>query len=98
MVSPHIGLKAGYKNMVFEAKPAEKKKKAPAKKDVPVPAADPSIYRSEHAWNPIDGLQWRPGLPTYKEVFEIVQKIFEKPYSKPGNLTPDSINVEQYAT
>jgi len=95
MASPYIGIKAAYKNMVFDTKPIERKKKeTPAKKAAPPPIIDPSIYRSEFAWNPRDGMQWKPGLPTYQEVFEIVQEIFEKPFSKqkvrdPGNLCSD---------
>ena len=83
MASPYIGIKAAYKNLVFSTKPYDKKKKAPSEKPASEPVVDPSIYRSEFAWNPNDGIQWRPGLPTYREVFEIVQEIFEKPFSKP---------------
>jgi transposase len=86
MVSPQIGIKAAYKNLVFETKPAEKKPKKTKpleNESAAKPAADSIVYRSEYAWNPKDGLQWRPGLPSYKEVFEIVQNIFEKPYGDP---------------
>ena len=83
MVSPYIGIKAAYKNMVFDTKPfKEKKKGAPAKEAGPKQSIDPIVYRSENAWNPQDGMQWQPGLPTYQEVFDIVSEIFERPYSK----------------
>jgi len=85
MISPYIGVKAGYKNYVFETAPYKepKKKKDADKEAVDKPAVDPSVHRSENAWNPADGLPWQPGLPSYKEVFEIVQDIFERPYSTP---------------
>jgi len=89
MVSPYIGIKAAYKNLVFSTKPSEKKKKVSAKEAVSAPVVDPSVYRSEFAWNPNDGMQWRPGLPTYREVFEIVREIFEKPFSKPKGQHSD---------
>ena len=82
MTSPYIGIKACYKNYVFDVKPSEKKRRTSAKKAAPAPPVDPSAYRSESAWNPKDGLQWSPGLPTYGEVFDIVQDIFERPFSK----------------
>jgi len=94
MVSPQIGIKAGYKNLVFSTKPAEKKK-APAKETAPAPIVNPSVYRSEFAWNPNDGLQWKPGLPTYREVFDVVSAIFEKPYGNPKGPAPASTGGEQ---
>jgi transposase len=81
MVSPIIGVKAAYKNMVFDTT-LKKKEKTPAKAKEPKPADDPSVYRSEHAWNPKEGLLWQPGQPTYSEIFEIVQEIFQKPFAK----------------
>ena len=99
MLSPYIGIKAAYKNMVFDTKPAEKKKKeTPAKKSASAPNIDPSVYRSEFAWNPADGMQWKPGLPSYREVFEIVQEIFEKPFSKPKGQHPSSRGSGHAAT
>jgi len=83
MVSPYIGIKAAYKNMVFETAPyTEKKKGASAKKVDHKTVVDPSLYRSENAWNPQGGMQWRPGLPTHKEVLEIIMEIYERPYGK----------------
>jgi len=81
MASPHIGIKVGYLNYVFDTRPAPVKKpikKEPVQNVVP---KDPSIHRSEYAWNPKEGLLWKPGLPTYHEMQEIVYSIFTKPYS-----------------
>jgi transposase len=90
MISPYIGIKAAYKNMVFETQPYKdsKKQKTVTKETAEKPAVDPSIYRSANAWDPPDGMQWQPGLPTYWEVFEIVQGIFEKPYGNAKRKTP----------
>jgi len=80
LVSPHIGIKAGYLKYVFDTKPAPAKKpgkEAPTRNAEP---KDPSIYRSANAWDPKDGLTWKPGLPTYREMQEIVHDIFAKPY------------------
>jgi hypothetical protein len=83
MLSPYIGVKVAYKNMVFDTKPyKEKNKVVHAKEAESKPAVNPSAYRSENAWNPQDGMQWQPGLPTYQEVFDIVREIFERPYGK----------------
>jgi len=81
MTSPYIGIKAGYKNMVFDTA-LKKKEKSPGKEKVQKPAVDPSAYRSEHAWNAKEGMLWQPGQPVFQEVFEIVQEIFERPYGK----------------
>lgn len=84
MASPRIGIKAAYKNMVFEVKPHnDVKKEKPIEEAAPELPADPSTYRSENAWNPREGLAWQPGLPSYKEMMEIVNEIFEKPYGHP---------------
>jgi len=80
LTSPYIGIKASYKNMVFDTKPIAKKyskQKTPKQKKI----RDPNTYRAEFAWVSNTGIQWRPGLPDYREVFEIVQEIFERPYS-----------------
>jgi transposase len=97
MVSPHIGIKAGYKNMVFETKPAPpKQKKSPAASGpAEKPTIDPAKYRSEFAWDAKDGMQWRPGLPTYREVFDIVQGIFEKPFSAQKRMHPGEMAVSR---
>ena len=90
MISPQIGIKAAYRNMVFETNPAgpKVKKKTSENKAESKSAIEQSTKRSEFAWNPIDGMQWQPGLPTYREVFDIVQEIFERPYSKPKGKPP----------
>jgi transposase len=85
MVSPNIGIKIGYLNYVFDTKPAPDKK--PSQK-APLPKAEPinsSAYRSPNAWTPKDGLIWKPGLPSYLEMQEIVHDIFTKPYTNTKN-------------
>jgi transposase len=96
MTSPYIGIKAAYKNLVLNTKPTGKKK-SPAKKAATKPAAEHIAYRSECAWNPKDGMQWKPGLPTYREVFDIVQEIFEKPFSKQKYRSKDKKTVATIA-
>jgi len=80
LTSPHIGIKASYKNMVFDVKPF-RKKKSQEKFVETSPIIDPKTYRSEFAWVSNVGVQWQMGLPNYREVFEIVQEIFARPYS-----------------
>ena len=80
LTSPYIGIKASYKNMVFDTKPI-RKTKSKEKTAEPIPSIEPRTYRSEFAWSSKKGLQWQMGLPNYHEVFEIVQEIFERPYS-----------------
>jgi transposase len=82
MVSPRIGVKAAYKNLVFGTCCAPRKELHTAKEIVTKGSNNPHVLRSANAWVPKDGLVWKPGLPTYHEVFEIVQDIFEKPFSK----------------
>jgi len=84
MVSPHIGIRAAYKNLVFETVLTKSKprKKSATIEETPKPIIDPSTYRSEFAFNSNEGLNWSPGLPSYREVFDIVQEIFERPYAK----------------
>jgi len=81
MVSPHIGIKASYKNYVFETKPATAEKKAKVKTKEPKKPVAPRNYRSDSAWEPKDGLAWKPGLPTYQETLEIIHEIFARPYA-----------------
>jgi len=80
MVSPHIGIKAAYKNLVFDTVPIEKKAAQP-KVAAAKAAVDPKTYRSEFAWSPKDGMAWEPGQPSYKEALAIVHEIFSKPYT-----------------
>ena len=80
MASPRIGIMAAYKNYVFETKPATEKR-AKVKTKEPKKPVDPSVYRSESAWEPKDGLAWKPGLPTYRESLEIIHEIFTRPYA-----------------
>jgi hypothetical protein len=88
LVSPYFGIRASYKNIVFETKPIEKKKAEKLKEVVTDSNQKPIVCKSEYAWLGKEGLSWKPGLPVYREVFEIVQEIFERPYgnakSKPA--------------
>jgi hypothetical protein len=81
MASPYIGIKAGYLNYVFDTKAAPLKK--PSKKEPALESEtrSPDVYRSENAWSPKDGLGWKPGLPSYPEMLEIIQEIYTRPYS-----------------
>ena len=97
MVSPRFGIRAAYKNLVYETKPIRVTKTAPAVEVVSKPITDPSIFRSEFAFNPSDGLLTRPGLPSYLEVFEVVQEIFERPCIKRKSKLPD-IPYGNYST
>ena len=81
MLSPYIGIMAAYKNYVFETKPAPDKKPVAKPEKHMAPILDPSIYRSDSAWEPKDGLAWMPGLPTYKESLQIIHEIFNRPYT-----------------
>jgi len=82
MASPHIGIKVGYLNYVFDTKPAPVKK--PIKKEHSTESKKPSIRSYENSFIPQDGLLWKPGLPTDYEMQEIVYSIFTKPYSSSG--------------
>jgi transposase len=77
MISPHIGIKVGYLNYVFETRPAPVKKSIKKETEIEVS----TIRNYDNAWIPQDGLVWKPGLPTYNEMQEIVQNIFTKPYT-----------------
>ena len=82
MTSPQIGIKAGYKNMVFDTKPIRQKVKEEKKETIRESSVtEPRNYRSEYAWVSNVGMQWKLGLENYREVFEIVQEIFERPYT-----------------
>ena len=87
MLSPYIGIKAAHKNMVFDTKPATKKT-GYAKKEVSKSDAEPKSCRSEFAWTPTVGMIWEPGQPSFRETFEIIQEIFDRPYGKTKVLLP----------
>jgi hypothetical protein len=95
MISPRIGIRAGYLKYVFDTRPAPIKKSS-KKEPAPKPEqVDPSVYRSENAWAPNDGLIWKPGLPSYREMHEIVYDIFTRPYtgSKGCGLPSDKCSI-----
>jgi len=83
MASPYIGIKAAYKNYVFETKPAPTKKSVIKTEGSKTSSINPRSYRSDSAWKPKTGLPWKPGLPTYQESLEIIYEIFNRPYAKP---------------
>jgi len=82
MTSPHIGIKAAYKNLVFSTKPFKTRKvvqeslNATSTTDL-----DPSVFRTFNSLTSNLGRQRGAELFSYREVFEIVQEIFERPYS-----------------
>ncbi|NLM08805.1 MAG: ISNCY family transposase [Clostridiales Family XIII bacterium] len=84
MVSPWIGIKAAYKNIIFETRVAPPKgTKGKPEKPREEKAKAPVNY-GKHKTEPFvpkDGLPWRPGLESYRECKEIVEDIFFKPYS-----------------
>jgi transposase len=80
MTSPHIGIKAAYKNYVFETKPFRTMNKPPDKKQ-DTSIVDPSVFRSQNSTTSKLGKLWTPGFHSYSEVIEIVKEIFERPYS-----------------
>lgn len=69
--SPHIGVMAAYKNLLFTAIPYARSKtsqtKQPPKEKVPSPG--------------LSGLAWQPGLPSHREVLEVLNDIFSKQYA-----------------
>jgi len=80
LTSPYIGIKASYKNMVFDTKPI-RKKKVQEKTAEPRPVVDSSVYRIWNSTTSNLGKPRGPELFSYREVFEIIQEIFERPYS-----------------
>jgi len=95
-VSPDIGIKAAYKNLVFATIPTSGKikKKATAKEVVSRPASSKNTLRSDFEFNSKDGAAWRPGLPSYHEVFSIVQEIFERPYGKSNVAYSNTVKAQ----
>ena len=83
MVSPYIGIKAAYKNYVFDTMlaPVKQPAKKAALEKPKTEAKAPSVYRSATPWTPKEGLPWQPGLPSRREVLEILDDIFSKPYA-----------------
>jgi len=88
MVSPTIGIMAAYRNYVFATRPAPVKSPVAMGKEIREPTLHPSVYRSASAWEPKDGLPWKPGLPTYQESLEIIHEIFDRPYANTKGKTP----------
>jgi len=94
MVSPRIGIKAAYKNIVFETMPAPPQK-ATRKQKKEETAPKKTVGRETRKAKPFvpkDGLTWRPGLESYHECKEIVEELFLKPYS---NITPNPTKTAQ---
>jgi len=83
LTSPHIGIKAAYKNLVFDTKLIKTKKTLTDKNALSTTATppDPSVFRTFNSTTSNLGKPRDPELYSYREVFEIVQEIFEKPYS-----------------
>ena len=88
MASPYIGIMAGYKNYAFVTRPAPEKKPSVKTKEPKAPILNASVYRSDSAWEPKEGLLWNPGLPSYRESLQIIHEIFTRPYAtvKRGRL------------
>jgi transposase len=91
MASPRIGIRAAYKNIVFETKAAPPKEKAKSEKmhsgDEKTRA---SVKQKAEPFVPQDGLPWKPGLESYRECMEIVQEIFCKGYSHRAKKVTES--------
>lgn len=97
LLSPRFGIRIAYKNMVFETIPVKLKKKSQPTEAISKHNDAKKHIKSEFAFDPQDGLQWRPGLPTYLEVFETVQEIFERPCVKVRSNLPN-IPYGNYST
>jgi len=97
MVSPYIGIKAAYKNYVFDTQAAPDKKPAAKAMGPKTPTTEPRAYRSDSAWESKDGIPWRPGLPSYKESLEIVHEIFSRPYSN-QRIKKAERNIMRYSS
>jgi len=80
MASPRIGIKAAYRNIVFDTAPAPKPRRPP--KNPPKKKLIPPAERGT-PWEPKVGLPWAPGLQSYKECFQILTEIFLKPLPPP---------------
>jgi len=104
MVSPRIGIMATYKNYVFETELAPEKKPGTKTKEPKAPTLDPSIHRSESAWEPKTGVPWQPGLVSRRESLEIIHEIFSRPYSDTKSkktadyAAPSNVTVSSYVT
>lgn len=83
MASPRIGIRAAYKNIVFETKAAPPKgtKEKPEKLHTEDEKTLNRVKQKAEPFVPQDGLPWKPGLENYHECMEIVQEIFCKGYS-----------------
>ena len=79
MASPHIGIKAAYKNYIFEVSSVAKRTK---NNNTGMISPAPIKTEKGNPWEPKDGMPWQPGLPTYNECMDMLQEIFLKPYVK----------------
>ena len=78
LASPRLGIKASYRQFVFDTIPCIKPKKQTQKETPPKTKTSPSPHGN---FMPTDGLSWQPGLPTYQESLEILCEIFLKKYA-----------------
>ena len=78
LASPRIGIKASYRQFVFDTVPCVKPKKQAKKK---TPPKTETSSKSHGNFIPTDGLPWQPGLPAYQESLEILREIFLKKYA-----------------
>lgn len=92
MASPRIGIRAAYKNIVFETKSAPPKgtKAKPGEKQTGDEKSQNIVKQKAEPFVPKDGLPWKPGLEGYRECMEIVQAIFCKAYSRKPAPTPEN--------
>ena len=81
MSSPYIGIKAAYRNYVFDTKLAPTKPSIKESSIAKAETNDTRVSKPASAWTPKDGLLWKPGLVTYQESLEIIHDIFTRPYS-----------------
>lgn len=87
LASPLFGVRASYKNLVFET---ELVPKAPKGTKAPTKEAKPRKTKEGHGWPFVSktGAPWRPGLPTDQECYEALCDIFLAPFTIPKG-TPD---------
>ena len=95
MVSPRIGIRVNYLNYVFDTTSAPVRSVYQKKKDNPKVLSAP---RSPGRFEPQSGLPWQPGLPCYGEVMEIVQEIFQRPYTKAKGGWDKDVNDNRHSS